>query len=176
MSIHLLLIEDNPADALFLQKALKAHYPGKYATMLAATLGKARSLLAHTEFDAALLDLSLPDSRGLATIERLAAAEPKLPIVVLSGVDDARIVPEAVRCGRRIICSKAGATARLSPAQSSTPWTANGSRRNFAKHATIWKRACGSEPGNWPVPTPNCGKPRKRRRRQARRRALSWPT
>ncbi len=99
MSIHLLVIEDNPADVLFLQRTLRARYPGKFAATLAASLAEAESLLGRHVFDAAMLDLSLPDSQGLATIERLAAAGPKLPIVVLSGVDDASIVTEAVRCG-----------------------------------------------------------------------------
>ncbi len=99
MSIHLLVIEDNPADVLFLQRTLRARYPGKFAATLAASLAEAESLLGRHVFDAALLDLSLPDSQGLATIQRLAAAGPKLPIVVLSGVDDASIVTEAVRCG-----------------------------------------------------------------------------
>jgi CheY-like chemotaxis protein len=66
---------------------------------LAISLGEANALLAQRQFDAALLDLSLPDSNGLETIGRLAATEPRLPIVVLSGVADAEIVPQAVRCG-----------------------------------------------------------------------------
>ena len=39
-------------------------------------------------FDLVLLDLSLPDSSGLATFRRLAAGMPAVPVVVLSGYDD----------------------------------------------------------------------------------------
>ncbi len=97
--VHLLLVEDNPADVFFLVDALEDRYPKRYATAAAATLAEAKSLLARQEFDVALLDLSLPDSRGLETIEKLAALAPDLPIVVLTGIADERIVPEVVRCG-----------------------------------------------------------------------------
>jgi PAS domain S-box-containing protein len=99
MPIKLLLVEDNPADALFLQSTLNGHSPGQYATTVAATLGEAKSLLVQQMFEAVLLDLSLPDSQGLETITKLAAAAPNSPIVVLTGVADEKIVPEAVRSG-----------------------------------------------------------------------------
>jgi PAS domain S-box-containing protein len=99
MPTQLLLVEDNPGDALLLQGLLDTRYPGRYATATVATLGEAKALLAQQMFDSALLDLSLPDSQGLETIGRLAAAAPQLPIVVLTGVDDEAVALEAVRCG-----------------------------------------------------------------------------
>ena len=99
MPIHLLLVEDNPADALFLRTALNARYPGEYETMVAASLAEANSLLARQTFQAVLLDLSLPDSQGLETIGRLTDAAHNLPVVVLTGVVDDKVVPEAVRRG-----------------------------------------------------------------------------
>ena len=99
MPINLLLVEDNPADALFLKSTLEAHFPRHYAATVAPTMEEAHALLARQPFDAVLLDLSLPDSHGLETIGRVVAAGPRLPIIVLTGVDDASIVPEAVRRG-----------------------------------------------------------------------------
>jgi PAS domain S-box-containing protein len=98
-AVRLLLVEDNPADVFFLIEALESYYPGRYATAAAATLAEADALLAQHDFDVVLLDLFLPDSQGLGTIERLAAAAPDLPIVVLTGTADSQIVPEIVRCG-----------------------------------------------------------------------------
>jgi PAS domain S-box-containing protein len=97
--LNLLLVEDNPADVLHLQSTLDRHSPKQYATTVAATLVEAKSLLLKQEFAAVLLDLSLPDSQGLETIGKVAMIAPQLPIVVLTGVADSRIVPEAVRSG-----------------------------------------------------------------------------
>ena len=99
MPVHLLLVEDNPGDALLLQSVLEVDYPGQYATTIAATVGQAKSLLVHRGFDAILSDLSLPDSQGLGTIDTLAAAAPEVPIIVLTGRADAGIVPEVVHSG-----------------------------------------------------------------------------
>ena len=99
MPIQLLLVEDNPGDALLLQGTLNGRYLGQYVTVVAATLREARALLGRQRFDAALLDLSLPDSQGLETIHKLSAAAPHLPIVVLTGLDDEKQALEAVCCG-----------------------------------------------------------------------------
>jgi PAS domain S-box-containing protein len=99
MPVDLLLVEDNPGDALLLQSVLDLDYPGQYATTIAATMSEAKSLLVRRGFDAILSDLSLPDSQGLGTIHALAAAAPEVPIIVLTGRADAGIVPEVVHSG-----------------------------------------------------------------------------
>ena len=76
-----------------------SRHPGQYATVSVATLKEAKAVVWQQTFDAVLLDLSLPDSQGLETIGRLAAAAPNLPIVVLTGVADEAVAREAVRCG-----------------------------------------------------------------------------
>ncbi|GAK54047.1 PAS/PAC sensor hybrid histidine kinase [Candidatus Moduliflexus flocculans] len=48
---------------------------------------------------AALLDLGLPDSQGLATFEAMHRSAPTLPIVVLSGVADEQLAIQAVQAG-----------------------------------------------------------------------------
>ena len=97
--VRLLLVEDNPSDAFAVQTILDTDYPGQYATTRAVTVGEAKSLLVQHGFDAILLDLSLPDSQGLGTIQTLAAVAPEIPIIVLTGGADARIVPEVVHSG-----------------------------------------------------------------------------
>jgi PAS domain S-box-containing protein len=99
LPLHLLLVEDNPSDVLFLRKMLESRCPGHYEMTLAGSFGDAKMLLNKQSFQAVLLDLSLPDSQGLETIGKVAAFAPQLPIVVLSGIADATIVPEAVRTG-----------------------------------------------------------------------------
>ena len=58
MSIHLLLVEDNPGDALLLQHTLDSQYPGQYTFATSETLGEAKAIIAREAFDAVLLDLS----------------------------------------------------------------------------------------------------------------------
>ena len=99
MPIHLLLVEDNPSDALLLQHLLDSQYPGQYTIATTETLGEAKAIIAREAFDAVLLDLSLPDAQGLETIGRLAEAAPNLPIVVLTGLADEEVAMEAVRRG-----------------------------------------------------------------------------
>jgi signal transduction histidine kinase len=50
-------------------------------------------------FDAALLDLTLPDSQGLASLEPIIRLAPSLPIVVLTNTNDEQLAIEAVRQG-----------------------------------------------------------------------------
>jgi signal transduction histidine kinase len=49
--------------------------------------------------DVVLLDLSLPDSAGFETIERLHSAVPRVPIVALTGPDGADLALDAVKRG-----------------------------------------------------------------------------
>ncbi len=129
MPEHLLLVDDNAGDALLLQSMLDDSHPGQYATVNVTTLEEAKAVVWHDTFDAVVLDLSLPDSHGLETIGRFAAAAPNLPIVVLTGVADEVIAREAVRCARKIIWSKVRPTPRRSARQSITPLIASRRRR-----------------------------------------------
>lgn len=66
---------------------------------VAERLDEALSLLDNVQFDAVLLDLSLPDSHGLDTLHSMCAAAEQVPIVVLTGLDDRDAGVEAVRLG-----------------------------------------------------------------------------
>lgn len=49
--------------------------------------------------DAILLDLSLPDSRGLETVRTARAAVPHIPLVILTGLEEKSVALEAMRMG-----------------------------------------------------------------------------
>lgn len=97
--LHVLLIEDSPGDARLAQEILAETHDQGYEIDLVSTLAAATTRLAQGAVDVALLDLGLPDSQGMSTLEGLQAAAPSLPIVVLSGLDDASTAVEAVRRG-----------------------------------------------------------------------------
>jgi len=86
-------------DVALLQEMLSAASLGSYVVTPAGSLASATLLLAGQTFDCALLDLSLPDSHGLDTIDHLSAAGPSLPIVVMTGLTDEAVARQAVRRG-----------------------------------------------------------------------------
>ena len=97
--LHILLVEDNPADERLLRELLKEISPGGYAITVASRLAEARERLASASFDVILTDLSLPDSRELAALRELQAAAPLVPVIILSGREDEALALSAVREG-----------------------------------------------------------------------------
>ncbi len=93
--IKILLIEDNPGDARLIREALLMEGEAVEVTW-ADRLAKGLEQLDDGSFDAVLLDLSLPDSRGLETLERLHKHAPRLPVVILTGLDDEDLALRAV--------------------------------------------------------------------------------
>src|SRR5262245_20112761 len=94
--IQLLLVEDNPTDALLLQDALTAASTVAFQVTHVEDCHDASQQLAAAHFDVVLLDLSLPDSLGLETFNALYAQVPDIPIVVLTGLDDEDLAAQAV--------------------------------------------------------------------------------
>jgi two-component system cell cycle response regulator len=99
--IKLFLVEDNPGDARLIREML-AEIPNiRFTLEQAERLGDAlKRLTGGEEADVVLLDLSLPDSRGLETFDRFhdAFKEPP-PIIVLTGLDDETVGVSAVQGG-----------------------------------------------------------------------------
>ncbi len=97
--IRILLVEDNPIDARMLQEMVREASAGRFHLERAARLNDALDLLSGQQFDVVLLDLSLPDARGLETVTSVHSHAPKIPIVVLTSLDDEAIGVRAVRAG-----------------------------------------------------------------------------
>ncbi len=99
-SIRLLLIEDNPDDATFIEEVLKLQ--DSYTTVDIARVCKLRdglTWLAKASFDVVLLDLSLPDATSTNSVSRVLAQSPQAPIIVLTGLDDRETALEALKKG-----------------------------------------------------------------------------
>lgn len=98
--IQVLLVEDNPADARLIGEMLKdVGSEWRVRLRLAECLAAALEELGDGFVAAVLLDLSLPDSEGLATLDRVRERAPQLPIIVLTGLDDESLGATAVRRG-----------------------------------------------------------------------------
>src|ERR1700680_3776833 len=97
--ILVLLVEDNPGYARLLTELLRENDAGHLKLEQVARLDTALERLSRERFDLVLLDLSLPDEQGLSTLVRAHACAPKVPIVVLTGLDDEALAIKAVRAG-----------------------------------------------------------------------------
>ena len=100
-TIRGLLIEDDPNDALLFMSHMKSGLgPSQtFEFKQAATLKQAFELLGQGGIDVALLDVMLPDSRGISTVQKLRDGFPEVPIVVLTGLPDEAIGIDALRIG-----------------------------------------------------------------------------
>ncbi len=97
--MKILLIEDNLAEARLLEELLKNAESNQFSLFHVQRLRDALQELSRATYDAILLDLTLPDSEGLASLSPLIKQAPNLPIVVLTNTNDERLALEAVRKG-----------------------------------------------------------------------------
>jgi DNA-binding NarL/FixJ family response regulator len=94
-----LLLEDSPSDELLVEDALNGDRPGSFAIVCAASLAEGLEKLASAAFDVIVLDLSLPDSQGIASFCRIREVAGETPIVVHSGLEDEAMAVRALQEG-----------------------------------------------------------------------------
>jgi PAS domain S-box-containing protein len=100
--LNILLVEDNPGDVRLLQEILRDASSVRCQITPAMSLAAAIQQLSPVEavcFDVILLDLSLPDSQGLASFLNLHRRAANIPIVVLTGSDDETLALTAMQQG-----------------------------------------------------------------------------
>ncbi|MCY2928612.1 MAG: response regulator [Planctomycetota bacterium] len=97
--MEILLVEDSPGDVDLLKYLLWDVPNMTYHVTRLERLAQLGGTVRSRRFDVLLLDLSLPDSCGLETISRAAAAAPDIPIVVLTGMDDEELGVQALNRG-----------------------------------------------------------------------------
>jgi diguanylate cyclase (GGDEF)-like protein/PAS domain S-box-containing protein len=84
----LLLIEDNPGDARLLREMFAEGETSDMEMVQVGCMREAEVLLTERAVDIILLDLGLPDTEGVGAVQRAHAAAPRIPLVVLTGLDD----------------------------------------------------------------------------------------
>jgi CheY-like chemotaxis protein len=97
--LRILLVEDNPGDAVFLCKELSDAMDTPCQVIHVSRLSEALQELGKGKFDLILLDLGLPDSQGLETFGRLHTHSLDPPIVLLTCLDEAAVAVQAVARG-----------------------------------------------------------------------------
>jgi len=102
-SLEVLLIEDNPGDAKLIEHHLRApgvdSFTGAVGLTHTESLSEGLSELEDTDYDLLFLDLNLPDSSGLDTLDRVVEEGPGIPIVVLTGLEERGAAVEAIQHG-----------------------------------------------------------------------------
>ena len=95
--LNILIIEDNPGDIKLISDMLTGHLNQTFILSHVSLLKDALKILGEKKFDVILLDLNLPDSRGLEGLEKIVQQKPRYPIIVLTGLDDENIGMEAIK-------------------------------------------------------------------------------
>lgn len=95
---HLLLIESDPADAKVIKDALH-NDSAAFAVEWVTSLAEALEYLANNSTEVVLLDLALPDGKGLGAFDKVIAAAPDALILVLSSASDEELRRAAMERG-----------------------------------------------------------------------------
>ena len=124
-TLEILLIEDNPGDARLIEEMLRGTEelaqrvsPDEYAGRTPELVRESRledglETLESTRADVVLLDLKLPDSDGLETLETVHTENESTPIVVLTGLSDQQVGVQAIQRGAQDFLVKDEVTSEL---------------------------------------------------------------
>ena len=111
--IRLLLVEDDPDDVWVMRNLLGDRWDVPFELVQVEMLAAAVERCTEETFDVILLDLNLPDSRGLQTFFTVQAHAAEVPIVVLTGHNDEQSAMKAVQAGAQDYLVKGQVNDRL---------------------------------------------------------------
>ena len=99
VKFNILLVEDNPGDAVLISEYLSESALGQFNVFIEEKLSDAKNILERKSFDAIILDLNLPDSNGLETFTQIQNFKSDIATIILTGLSDELIGMEAVKNG-----------------------------------------------------------------------------
>lgn len=114
-TVRVLLVEDNELDRRMVVHHLTSHPDVRFEVESTRSLTEALRKSSDDHFDCVLLDLTLPDSTGLASVDAMLDRPDPAPVVVLSGLDDPLVALEAVQRGAQDYLTKRTMDAELLP-------------------------------------------------------------
>ncbi len=97
--IRFLIIDDHPLFREALGNAIRMAHPDAEIFEAMSIASALHLMVANSEVDLALLDLSLPDATGFSGFLRLRESYPRLPIAIVSNHEDRQVVREALAVG-----------------------------------------------------------------------------
>ena len=99
MNERVLLIECEVTTAMLIQNALTDSRYGTFTVEWVTTLSLGLEWLKKGRATAILLNLSLPDSQGMETFDKLYLVASHIPILIVSDVDQENIAQQAIQHG-----------------------------------------------------------------------------
>lgn len=101
MQTKVLLVEDNPVEARLIQEFIKDFDNSGYDLNHVQTMEACLNELAVKEFDLLILDLTLPDSRGVESFTNLRSKFRDLPIIISTNMEDSFIAENLIGAGAK---------------------------------------------------------------------------
>lgn len=113
---NVLLVDDEPSTLDSVQALLAESQPAvdapidlfqiRHVDRLSLGLDVLKQRLDSSDRQVVLLDLNLPDSQGIATVETVRQAHPDVPVIVLTGVSDEVVAVQVIESGAQGFLSK----------------------------------------------------------------------
>src|SRR5579859_8235513 len=103
---RILIVDDNPSDALFLRRAIEHSAPEEFELLHEECLLGALERLSNELVDVVVLDLFLPDSIGLETLEKVKKICPRGPILVMTSLYDQEMAFRGLQMGAQCYFDK----------------------------------------------------------------------
>ncbi|MEM9827494.1 MAG: GGDEF domain-containing response regulator [Planctomycetota bacterium] len=107
---RVLFIEDDPVDVKAVERILKLSSKPQFQVTKVGTLLEGQKMLGRENFDVVLMDLMLPDARGIDAVEQLRIFDSNVPMVVLTGLEDEDIALHTIEKGAQDYLSKLSLT------------------------------------------------------------------
>jgi signal transduction histidine kinase len=102
----ILLIEDNPGDSRLIKEMLNEITSINYRLIIAETLKEGCEEIKKNDFILILLDLNLPDSSGIKTFDTVMNFAEKIPVVLISGMQDVELSLSLIKEGAQDYITK----------------------------------------------------------------------
>lgn len=96
-ALNILLVEDEEGHIQLILRAFESRFGVRLT--VARTLGEARERLAETIPDLAIVDLLLPDGRGIQLLEEQKGNDFPFPAVIMTSHGDEEVAVEAMKAG-----------------------------------------------------------------------------
>lgn len=97
--LRLLIVDDNPDDRFAYRRMLGKGAEQSFEIIEAESGAAAAEALASKELQLVLLDFHLPDTTGLDLLNKLRRHHPRLPVIMLTGLEDVNTSVAALQAG-----------------------------------------------------------------------------
>jgi DNA-binding NarL/FixJ family response regulator len=96
---NILLVEDSRSEALLFQETIAHAGPRQFTVVWVTSLAEALAAVRRETFHVLIVDLTLPDSGGLDTVQQVQTVAGEIPVIVFTGLEDEALAQQALRHG-----------------------------------------------------------------------------